>query len=227
MGKIIDFGTNEDFIKNYTELKSSRKMGELYGCDKSSVLNHAHKIGFDPNSVSKKPKLSEKDKKRIISLYNEKTSNELAEEYGVSRGMITKLWYDANLKGKKVIRQPKDDFTNKRFTRLIALYPTEERDKSGSIKWMCKCDCGNMKTIAGPDLKSGKIKSCGCLSIESLEKGRGLNFQDLTGKIFGKLTVLERCEDKLIGQDQTPAVQWLCKCECGRTTKVLASNLKK
>ena len=30
-------------------------------------------------------------------------------------------------------------------------------------KWICKCECGNIKTIRGADLKNGKIKSCGCL----------------------------------------------------------------
>ena len=46
---MIDFGSNETFIENYKKLKSSRKMGELYNCDKSSILNHAKKIGYDPN----------------------------------------------------------------------------------------------------------------------------------------------------------------------------------
>ena len=101
----IDFGSDEDFIKNYQELKSSRKMAELYGCTKNPVLRHAKEIGFDPNSVQTF-KLSKEDKEKIISLYNEKTSTELAKEYNVSRGMITKIWYDANLKGK-VVAAPK------------------------------------------------------------------------------------------------------------------------
>ena len=42
--KIINWGTNEDFIKKYEELKSSRKMGEFYHCDKTSVLNHAKAV---------------------------------------------------------------------------------------------------------------------------------------------------------------------------------------
>lgn len=223
MAAKFDFGSNEDFIKNYQELKSSRKMAELYECSKSTILRHAKEINFDPNSVQKF-KLSEKDKERIISLYNEKTSTELAEEYNVSRGMITKLWYDANLKGKTVTHAPKNDLTNQKFGRLTVLHSTEERSTSGSIKWLCKCDCGTEKTIAGTDLISGKIKSCGCLSRECLQIGQGLNFNDLTNQTFGKLTVIERCEDKIFENDRT-AVQWLCKCSCGRTTKVLSSNL--
>ena len=44
---MIDFGKNEDFIKNYQLLKSSRKMAELYHCDKKTILSHAKKIGYD------------------------------------------------------------------------------------------------------------------------------------------------------------------------------------
>lgn len=44
--KKIDFGSNKDFIVKYEELKSSRKMGEFYGCDKTTILNHAKRIGY-------------------------------------------------------------------------------------------------------------------------------------------------------------------------------------
>lgn len=44
---MINFGSNESFIENYEKLKSSRKMADLYSCDKSSVLNHAKKIGYN------------------------------------------------------------------------------------------------------------------------------------------------------------------------------------
>ena len=128
MSKKINWGSDEDFIKNYQELKSSRKMGKLYNCDKSSVLNHAKKIGFDVKTVQNY-KLSEEDKQNIIEQYQLKTSNELAKEYNVSRGMITKLWYDANLKGKTV-KNPKTvevDITGQRFGKWTVLYKTEKK----------------------------------------------------------------------------------------------------
>jgi hypothetical protein len=53
----IDFGTNESFIENYQKLKSSRKMSELYGCNKTTILNHAKKIGYDV-SGNKERKIS-------------------------------------------------------------------------------------------------------------------------------------------------------------------------
>ena len=50
-------------------------------------------------------------------------------------------------------------------------------------------------------------------------------FQDLTGQRFGRLTVVKRAEDyvKPSGQHKT---QWLCKCDCGNETVVVACNLK-
>lgn len=48
--KPINFGTDEDFINNYNNLKSSRKMAELYNCSKTAILNHVKKIHYDVNS---------------------------------------------------------------------------------------------------------------------------------------------------------------------------------
>ena len=161
MSTPINFGSDEEFIKNYQELKSSRKMGELYNCNKSSVLNHAKKIGFNVKSVQT-PKLSEKDKQRIISLYNEKTSTELATEYNVSRGMITKLWYDANLTGKTINSSTTEiDLTGQQFGKWTVLYKTDKRNAGGVIYWHCKCECGNEKDVLGTSLRQKRSLSCG------------------------------------------------------------------
>ena len=57
MSKKINWGSDESFIEKYEELKSSRKMGEYYHCDKTSVLNHAKAIEYNVNS-NKRYKLS-------------------------------------------------------------------------------------------------------------------------------------------------------------------------
>ena len=31
-----------------------------------------------------------------------------------------------------------------------------------TIKWLCKCDCGNEKIIADSSIRSGRTVSCGC-----------------------------------------------------------------
>ena len=76
-------------------------MGEFFNCNKTTVLNHAKKIGFDPKSISRNYKLSDEDKQNIIEAYYTKTSTELASFYNVSRGMITAIWKRAGLKDKQ------------------------------------------------------------------------------------------------------------------------------
>lgn len=160
--KKINFGPDEEFIKKYQELKSSRKMAEFYNCNKTTILNHAKKIAFNPNSVKREYKLSESDKKRILSLYYEKTSTELAEEYNVSRGMITKLWYDANLSGKTFQPKTKEiDLTGQHFGKWTVLYKTKKRNLGGVIYWHCKCDCGREKDVLGTSLRQNRSLSCG------------------------------------------------------------------
>lgn len=38
---------------------------------------------------------------------------------------------------------------------------------NGKARWLCECECGNKKIVPRSDLVSGKIKSCGCLRIET------------------------------------------------------------
>lgn len=60
-----------------------------------------------------------------------------------------------------------ENLIGKRFGRLIVLDESKERRTSnGSKKWLCRCDCGVSKTIAGDFLKDGKTKSCGCYQKE-------------------------------------------------------------
>ena len=55
------------------------------------------------------------------------------------------------------------DITGQRFFDLTAVRPTEKRDIRGSIIWVCRCDCGNVKELSYNRLVYGKVKSCGCL----------------------------------------------------------------
>lgn len=56
------------------------------------------------------------------------------------------------------------NLVGQKFNRLLAL---EKVKKSGRCWYLCLCDCGNKKVIAGWRLKSGYTKSCGCLQREA------------------------------------------------------------
>lgn len=49
---------------------------------------------------------------------------------------------------------------------------------------------------------------------------------DLTGKRFGRLTVIERAHDYIYPNGKTK-VQWLCECDCGNHCVVIGDNLRK
>lgn len=57
------------------------------------------------------------------------------------------------------------DLTGKRFGRWAVI---EHAGKTvhGENTWLCKCDCGTIKTVSGIDLRKGTSKSCGCLARE-------------------------------------------------------------
>ncbi|MBO1141397.1 hypothetical protein FQS87_15930 [Enterococcus avium] len=54
------------------------------------------------------------------------------------------------------------NISDKRFGRLIAKYPTDQR-KNGKVIWHCECDCGNEIDVPISYLTSEWTQSCGCL----------------------------------------------------------------
>lgn len=54
------------------------------------------------------------------------------------------------------------DLTGKRFG-LLTVIEREPNAAHGIAVWRCKCDCGQYTSVRGNNLKSGAVKSCGCL----------------------------------------------------------------
>lgn len=88
------------------------------------------------------------------------------------------------------------DLTNKRFGRLVAIRRngvTNDR----KVKWLCVCDCGKKKTIAGVSITCGKTRSCGCYEIES--KIKKATKHGMADKRFYKIYmgIVKRCNNKV------------------------------
>ena len=62
------------------------------------------------------------------------------------------------------------DLTGKRFGRLVAQFPTERRDRKGSVYWHCICDCGREAEVTENGLVHGNNRSCGCLKRENQKR---------------------------------------------------------
>lgn len=113
-------------------------------------------------------------------------------------------------------QKPKYDLTGKRFGKLFVVGLSSDNEKTikdGQKRWECKCDCGNTAYILTNTLLSGSAKGCGCLIGKNLSEKS--NLRDLTGQKFGRLTVLKRAEN--IQYKSAMAVQWECRCDCGKT----------
>ena len=109
-----------------------------------------------------------------------------------------------------------ENLVNKKFGRLTVLEEVG-KDKYYNRIYLCQCECGNKVKVKRTQLISGRTKSCGCLKKEIAFKRK---YQNLVGKKFNKLTVLEE-----IGKDKQ-GIKWLCQCECGNTTVVHTKYLK-
>lgn len=86
--------------------------------------------------------------------------------------------------------------------------------RRNTSKWTCKCDCGNVVELDSNHLYGNYKKNCGCI------KGK-TEFVDLSGKRFGKLTVIKRA-----GWSKHKVILWLCKCDCGNETIKQGSHLR-
>lgn len=56
------------------------------------------------------------------------------------------------------------DLTGQKFNKLTVLGYIG-KSKGGQSRWQCRCECGSLHEALGTHLKTGNIKSCGCLAI--------------------------------------------------------------
>lgn len=113
---------------------------------------------------------------------------------------------------------PKKDLTGKTFEKLTVLRQGPDYIANSGKRytcWWCKCSCGNPDEVLvrGSSLVNGHVTSCGCRAHEVI---------DLTGQIFGRLTVLRRADDIIYNDIHYTA--WWCKCSCGNSEEVLARS---
>ena len=105
------------------------------------------------------------------------------------------------------------DLTGMKFHKLTVLQVCSEKVGRRFV-WECLCDCGGKALVRSDALKSGTVKSCGCLVTAIKE--------DLTGQKFQQLTVIGRSSERYKG-----FILWDCLCDCGNTISAMSYTLKK
>lgn len=109
----------------------------------------------------------------------------------------------------------REDLTGKTYGRLTVLEYSHYNKVSRAVYWKCKCQCGKEVTVRKDTLLRGAPNSCECVPSKNKR-------EDLTGKVFGRLTVIEYA-----GLDESKKrALWKCKCECGEVIITRKDGLK-
>lgn len=106
------------------------------------------------------------------------------------------------------------NLVGKRFGQLVVFEECKERQNK-KVMWLCQCDCGNKKIVAGNNLKSGTTTTCG---------GYRHKADNLTGMRFGHLFVIGQGEPVKSGNG-TMGTSY-CKCDCGNYKVIRNHSLK-
>lgn len=143
--------------------------------------------------------------------------------YQLLRGMTRSCGHLKKVRARGVTAKKLDGM---KFHHLTAIRMDDSKEsKIGKhVYWICKCDlCENEKSIRSSDLISGYAKDCGCQFIKRVSDSMT---QDLNGRKFGHLDVLER--DMSIGHKSGQHARWVCKCDlCGNIESVASTTLLK
>ena len=111
------------------------------------------------------------------------------------------------------------DITGERYGMLTVL----SLDSMGvqGARWVCRCDCGIIKTIGVKNLRSGSTVSCGCYAVKSLKemvRSKVLTHGHLKGHKVSPtyrtwVNMISRCTNKNIPNYQDYGGRGIVVCE--------------
>lgn len=189
-----------------------------YGKFKEGIINKFSDEEVGQSRVGLKKKMNCGMDATIIEYFDNKNVTLQFEDGYVSKNKEYKMFLCGKIHNKNLEYKNLIDLTGKRFERWIVLGKDEKRIENKRINnknngsstsvmyWNCKCDCGNIRSVSGSNLKSGKSKSCGCYESEmtikrnietksiygSIEKENKAIFEILVNKKDGDITIGSR-----------------------------------
>ena len=110
----------------------------------------------------------------------------------------------------------KINLLNQKIGKLLVIEETNKR-KNKSIVWKCQCDCGNIEEFSTKELRSDGIIQCHQCG-NSRKPQTGLT-ENIIGKKFNHLTVLEKSEKRIGGK-----IGYKCQCDCEKKTILYVSK---
>ncbi len=90
----------------------------------------------------------------------------------------------------------------------------------GQARWLCQCECGERRVVAGGTLRNGTSQSCGCFHREVLSK-QAASLKPLIGMRFHRL-VVTAYDSASYGK----VARWFCQCDCGNVKSINGSCLR-
>jgi hypothetical protein len=82
------------------------------------------------------------------------------------------------------------DIRDQRFHSLTVI------EHVAGTKWRCLCDCGKEVERASLDIRTGKVKSCGCRKAEAIAKAQRTHGMTNTATYRSWISMRRRCYDK-------------------------------
>ena len=58
------------------------------------------------------------------------------------------------------------DLTNQKFGYLTAISIDSSKKSGHNTYWLCRCDCGNTRSLQTHQLTAGNVTSCGCMNTK-------------------------------------------------------------
>ena len=105
----------------------------------------------------------------IKQLYDSGMSNtDISKKIPCSLSTVTKY-------AEKTVKSRVNEMIGRKFGKLTVLSeaPKDNNMANRSLRYTCKCDCGNIIIVNGNSLRTGHTTSCGC-------SRKGKNIKDLT-----------------------------------------------
>lgn len=120
------------------------------------------------------------------------------------------------------------DLTGQRFGKLTALR-RNGTDPGQCAMWECRCDCGGTRMVSSNRLRTGRVKSCGCMRRPSPPHpvmtitwhGETRTISDwasitqISAKLIHSRLVAGWPTDEIFGDGRKTQPCWGCKHACG------------
>ena len=103
------------------------------------------------------------------------------------------------------------DRIGQRYGRLVVV-GRGDRDKQGSARWLCQCDCGGTSIVQSRHLRSGDTTSCGCKVKEEMIRRKTTHGMSYTREYSTWHSMRTRCSAKKGGNYENYVKRGITVC---------------